>query len=70
MIGSRPVTADDYRRLARGRLPRFLFDYIDGGAGEEQSLAANREGLKKVPSDVESASGFAPPTDTVEARQA
>ena len=37
-----PVTAEDYRRLAARRLPRFLFDYIDGGAGEEQSLAANR----------------------------
>lgn len=48
MIGSRPVTADDYRRLARGRLPRFLFDYIDGGAGEEQSLAANREGFRQI----------------------
>jgi L-lactate dehydrogenase (cytochrome) len=37
-----PVTADDYRRLAAKRLPRFLFDYVDGGAGEEQTLAANR----------------------------
>lgn len=37
-----PVTAEDYRRLAARRLPRFLFDYVDGGAGEEQSLAANR----------------------------
>ncbi len=36
-----PVTADDYRALARRRLPRFLFDYIDGGAGAEQTLAAN-----------------------------
>lgn len=37
-----PVTAEDYRRLAAKRLPRFLFDYVDGGAGEEQTLAANR----------------------------
>lgn len=36
-----PVTAADYRALARRRLPRFLFDYIDGGAGEERTLAAN-----------------------------
>jgi L-lactate dehydrogenase (cytochrome) len=36
-----PVTARDYRRLSEKRLPRFLFDYIDGGAGEEQSLRAN-----------------------------
>ena len=35
-----PVTALDYRRLAEKRLPRFLFDYIDGGAGDERSMAA------------------------------
>ncbi len=37
----RPVTSLDYRRLAEKRLPRFLFDYIDGGAGDEKSMAAN-----------------------------
>jgi L-lactate dehydrogenase (cytochrome) len=36
-----PVTALDYRRLAEKRLPRFLFDYIEGGANEEDTLAAN-----------------------------
>ena len=36
-----PVTVLDYRRLAEKRLPRFLFDYIDGGANEEQTMAAN-----------------------------
>jgi len=40
-----PATADDYRRLARRRLPRFLFDYVDGGAGREQTLAANAAGF-------------------------
>ena len=37
----KPVTALDYRHLAKKRLPRFLFDYIDGGANEETSMAAN-----------------------------
>jgi L-lactate dehydrogenase (cytochrome) len=41
MLRPCPVTADDYRVLARRRLPRFLFDYIDGGAGEERTLRAN-----------------------------
>jgi len=41
MIRSCPATVADYRELARRRLPRFLFDYVDGGAGSEQSLAAN-----------------------------
>ena len=30
-----PATTLDYRRLAERRLPRFLFDYIDGGAGND-----------------------------------
>ncbi len=36
-----PVTAHDYSRLAASRLPRFLSDYVDGGAGDEQTLRAN-----------------------------
>jgi L-lactate dehydrogenase (cytochrome) len=36
-----PATALDFRRLAEKRLPRFLFDYIDGGANDELTLAAN-----------------------------
>ena len=43
-----PVTAGDYRRLAEKRLPRFLFDYIDGGSGEEVSLARNRRDLREI----------------------
>lgn len=41
MPGPAPVTPDDYQRLARRRLPGFLADYIDGGAGAEHTLAAN-----------------------------
>ncbi|HET9482376.1 MAG TPA: L-lactate dehydrogenase [Xanthomonadales bacterium] len=41
MIRAAPATADDYREHARRRLPRFLFDYLDGGAGDERTLAAN-----------------------------
>ncbi len=41
MIRPCPVNANDYRALACRRLPRFLFDYIDGGAGEEHTLRAN-----------------------------
>ena len=40
---SYPATAADWRDQARRRLPRFLFDYIDGGAGDEATLAANRQ---------------------------
>jgi L-lactate dehydrogenase (cytochrome) len=35
------TSASDYREAARRRLPRFLFDYIDGGANVEQTMRAN-----------------------------
>ena len=38
----------DYRELARRRLPRQLFDYIDGGAYEEVTARANETDLAKV----------------------
>ena len=37
-----PATVADYRQLAEARLPRQLFDYIDGGAVDERTLTANR----------------------------
>lgn len=36
-----PASVDDFRRVAERRLPRFLFDYIDGGAGAEVTLRRN-----------------------------
>src|ERR1019366_3754037 len=41
-----PASYDDYRELARKRLPRQLFDYIDGGSFNEVTLAANRDDLR------------------------
>ena len=43
-----PATAVDYRRLAEARLPRFLFDYIDGGANDERTLASNVDDFAQV----------------------
>lgn len=37
-----PATVSDYRRIAEARLPRQLFDYVDGGAVDERTLDANR----------------------------
>ena len=39
---SRAFNIEDLRRLARRRLPRFIFDYLDGGADDERVLARNR----------------------------
>lgn len=38
---ARAASVDDLRRLARRRLPRGCFDYIDGGAEDERTLVAN-----------------------------
>ncbi|MBW0101031.1 alpha-hydroxy acid oxidase [Pseudonocardia sp. KRD291] len=37
------LNTDDYRKAARRRLPRTTFDVIDGGAGDEVTLRANRD---------------------------
>lgn len=42
------ASIDDYRRAAKRALPRFLFDYIDGGSGDELTLARNRTDLADV----------------------
>jgi len=43
-----PATALDYRELARRRLPRQLFDYVDGGAYEERTMRANTAELERL----------------------
>ncbi|HEX6391440.1 MAG TPA: alpha-hydroxy-acid oxidizing protein, partial [Solirubrobacteraceae bacterium] len=47
-LGLAPATAMDYRELARRRLPRQLFDYVDGGAYDEATLRANVDDLGRV----------------------
>jgi L-lactate dehydrogenase (cytochrome) len=41
-------SASDYREAARRKLPRFLFDYIDGGAYAEHTLRANSADLTDI----------------------
>ena len=43
-----PATAADLRLRAQARLPRFLFDYVDGGATDEQTLRANEAAWSDV----------------------
>ena len=43
-----PASVSDYRELARRRLPRLMFDYVDGGAFDEATLRANRDDLGKL----------------------
>lgn len=39
---------DDYRVLARKRLPHFLFEYIDGGSFSETTLRANQTDFQQI----------------------
>jgi len=44
----RVVNIEDLRRLARRRLPRAVFDYMDGGAGDEVTLRENCRAFQEV----------------------
>jgi (S)-2-hydroxy-acid oxidase/4-hydroxymandelate oxidase len=44
----RALKIDDYRTLAKATLPRSIFDYIDGGAGDEVTRRANRHDLQGI----------------------
>ena len=41
-------TVDDLRRRARRRTPRFAWEYLDSGEGDERSSARNTECLRRV----------------------
>lgn len=41
-------TVSDFRRVAECRVPRFVFDFIDGGAGAEECLRANIDSFRNV----------------------
>jgi L-lactate dehydrogenase (cytochrome) len=45
---SRVVNIEDLRRLAKRRLPRSVFDYIDGGAEDEITMSENRMAFRDV----------------------
>ncbi len=44
----RVINIEDLRRAANRRLPRVIFDYIDGGAEDEWTLSANRRAFEAV----------------------
>jgi L-lactate dehydrogenase (cytochrome) len=44
----KPVSVSDYRAAAKASLPHFLFEYLDGGAHGETTLARNRSDLDAV----------------------
>jgi (S)-mandelate dehydrogenase len=42
------INIDDLRTIARARLPRFVFDYVDGGSEDEVTLRANRASFARL----------------------
>jgi L-lactate dehydrogenase (cytochrome) len=48
MTLARVACIDDLADLARRRIPRFAFDFLDGGAGQELSLRRNRAALDAI----------------------
>ncbi|MDY6947429.1 MAG: FMN-dependent L-lactate dehydrogenase LldD [Pseudomonadota bacterium] len=42
------ASTKDFRRAAQRRLPRFLFEYIDGGAYDERTMQANVRDLSEI----------------------
>jgi L-lactate dehydrogenase (cytochrome) len=45
---ARTASVEDLRRIARRRLPGGVFDYIDGAAEDERTLAANQAAFASV----------------------
>jgi isopentenyl diphosphate isomerase/L-lactate dehydrogenase-like FMN-dependent dehydrogenase len=43
-----PLTIADFRRIAQRRLPKFVFDYADGGAGDETTMHLNRAAFARL----------------------
>ena len=47
-LGAKIVSYDDARQAAKRRLPRMIYDFIDGAAGRETAHARNRAGFDAV----------------------
>ena len=45
---ARHLSIEDFRQAARQRLPRAIFDFIDGGAEDELTLRDNRHAFERI----------------------
>jgi len=41
------INFDDLRRIARQRLPKIIFDFVEGGCDDDRCLERNREAFRK-----------------------
>lgn len=63
---ARCLSIDDLERLARRRVPRAVWDYVDGGSESELSLRRNRQAFERVELRPTAFGQVAAPTTTVE----
>ena len=47
-INSNYPSVADLRKRARVKIPKFAFDYLDGGCNEDVNLDKNRSDLRKI----------------------
>ena len=47
-MSRRAANVSDYRALAKARLPHFLFEYLDGGSYDEETLRRNVGDLRSI----------------------
>ncbi len=45
---NKAINIEDLRVMARRRVPRFVFDYVDGGAEDQVTLRANRDSFDRL----------------------
>jgi len=45
---SRALNIEDLRQITRRRLPRIVYEYLEGGSEDEVTLAANREVFEAI----------------------
>jgi (S)-mandelate dehydrogenase len=45
---SKAINIEDLRWMARQRIPRFVFDFVDGGAEDEVTLHSNRRSFERL----------------------
>jgi L-lactate dehydrogenase (cytochrome) len=57
----RAASIDDLKRLAKRRIPRFAFDYLEGGCNQEIALARNRSALDAIVMEPRYLEDCAPP---------
>ena len=47
-MARKAAAVSDYRELARRRVPRFLFEYVDGGSYDQVTLGRNESDLREI----------------------